>query len=102
MTASPTMMVRTQLHGNRWGPHADRQGVRKLSSLLTPDELRKFSIFEDLPESFLEEIGPDVAVVEWEANAVLFEEGSYLDLAFWIESGEVELSLEHQDRKSVV
>lgn len=98
MTASPTVVARTHLHGDRWATYAERAGVRRLA-MPTLDELRGLSVFDGLPDSFLEEIGHDVALVEWEAGAVLFEEGSYLDLAFWIESGEVELFLEHHERQ---
>ena len=38
-------------------------------------------------------ISPDVTVASWRKNAVLFEQGSYLDLAFFVLEGEVRVSL---------
>ena len=43
---------------------------------------------------FLEKISPDVSVALWREGSVLFEQGTYLDLAFFVTDGEVEVFLE--------
>lgn len=93
MEGSRTMLMRGQLHSDRWSTYEDSTGIRRLSSVLRPEQMRKFGIFEEFRDDFLGELSPDVSVAEWEPGAVLFEEGSYLDLAFWIAEGEVELFL---------
>lgn len=91
------MLMRDQLHSDRWSAFEDSAGIRRLSSVLRPEQMRRFEIFEEFKDDFLEELSPDVSVAEWEGGAVLFEEGSYLDLAFWIAEGEVELFLARHD-----
>ncbi|MEE8523487.1 MAG: cyclic nucleotide-binding domain-containing protein, partial [Thermoanaerobaculia bacterium] len=45
-------------------------------------------------DKFLEKISPDVSVVVWRDGSVLFEQGTYLDLAFFIAGGEVDVFVE--------
>jgi Fe-S-cluster-containing dehydrogenase component/CRP-like cAMP-binding protein len=78
----------------------ENSGIRHLSSMLSPGDLNRYPIFDGLKESHLEDLSPDVTVAEWEEDAVLFEAGSYLDLAFWIDEGEVELHLGAADDAS--
>ena len=51
-------------------------------------------IFREYDDKFLKRISPDVSIVTWDSGAVLFEQGTYIDLAFLVESGEVEVWVE--------
>jgi len=86
-------MMRSRQHEDRWSSLGDSDGIAKLSSMMLPAELKKFPIFEGLKDDFLDEVSPDISLAEWEPGVVLFEQGSYLDLAFYIAEGEVELFL---------
>ena len=97
MSDSGTMIMRTQQHSDRWSAMEASAGLRQLSSMLLPLELRAFPIFDGLKDDFLDDLSPDISLAEWEAGAVLFEEGSYLDLAFFVVEGQVELFLEHHE-----
>jgi Fe-S-cluster-containing dehydrogenase component/CRP-like cAMP-binding protein len=90
---SQTIVMRRQLHTDRWSGYGDHAGLRQLSSVLGPVDMKRYAVFDGLDDAFLEEISPDVTVADWRAGAILFEEGSYLDLAFWIAHGEVDLFL---------
>lgn len=92
--SSPTMIRRLALFRDRWTSYGANTGVEALSDKLSVEELRRFEIFSDYDDSFLERISQDVSLAAWKANVVLFEEGTYLDLAFFIVSGEVEVALE--------
>lgn len=95
--SSPTVGMRRRLHADRWSDLGEDTGLRGLSSVLTPDELKQFEIFDGLPDDFLEELSPDISVAEWESDITLFEEGSYLDLAFYVVEGEVDVHLHRRE-----
>ena len=82
------------LHLDRWSGDAHNPHIVSSSTLLTPNQLRQYEIFEDCNDALLEAIRHDVSVALWEPNAVLFEEGTYIDIAFYVARGEVEVSLE--------
>ena len=86
-----TEIRRAQQHLDRWTNLADNPGILEMSERLSVEELRRFEIFTDYDDGFLERISPDVTVATWESGSVLFEEGSYIDLAFWISKGSVEV-----------
>ena len=88
-----TMLRRVEQHRDRWSSYGGQTGLTWLSEKLSPGELREFEVFREFQDGFLERLSPDVAVAAWDKNAVLFEEGSYIDLAFFIVDGEVELHL---------
>ena len=90
---SQTVVMRRQLHTDRWSGYGDHAGLRQLSSVLGIEDMKRYAVFDGLDDEFLEEISPDVTVADWRAGAILFEEGSYLDLAFWIAHGEIDLFL---------
>ncbi len=68
-------------------------GIEHLSDRLSLDELRKYDIFDGFKDRFLETISPDVSVAVWREGAVLFEEGSYIDVAFFLVEGRAEAYL---------
>lgn len=92
--AGKTMLRRIEQYRDRWSSYGSNTGIVALSDKLSPEELRRFEIFDGYDDRFLERISPDVSVVSWREGAVLFEQGSYLDLAFVVTEGEVEVFLE--------
>ncbi len=90
--------TRTRLHEDRWSTYGENTGIRKISARLSAQALRDHDVFQGLSDKVLEGLSPDVSVVEWEEGASLFEEGSYLDLAFVVVEGAVDLlSSRHGD-----
>lgn len=89
--------VRAELYRDRWSTHGARTGIRRQSAEMTVDQLKKIAFLSELKDSLLQELIPDISVAQWEAEANLFEEGSYLDLAFYILEGEVDLFLQKHE-----
>jgi Fe-S-cluster-containing dehydrogenase component len=79
---------------DRWSSFGSHSGILAVSDKPSAAELREFEIFQDFDDSFLEAISPDVSIVLWRGDVVLFEQGTYLDLAFFVADGEVEVYLE--------
>lgn len=101
MAGSETVLMRAQLFDDRWSSYGKSLGIRQMSQLMEPAELASFDILREFKPDFLKELSPDISLVHWDAGSTLFEEGSYVDLAFWIVTGEVELFLrqhENSDR----
>lgn len=90
-----TIMRRLVQFRDRWSSLDLGNGLEDISDQLSLDELKQIDIFAELKDVLLEKISLDVAVATWSADAVLFEEGSYIDLAFYILEGEVEVTLEN-------
>jgi len=90
---SKTMVMLGVQHGDRWASFGEHAGIQNLSSLLTPEQLKRFEIFQEFKDDFLQEISPDITLAVWEPGTVIFEEGTYLDLAFVVIEGEVEILL---------
>lgn len=91
---SKTEIRRFELYNDRWTAYGDHAGVEALSDKLSVAEMRQFEIFQDYDDKFLQRLSPDVSLAVWKEKTVLFEEGSYLDIAFFIVDGEVDLYLE--------
>lgn len=91
---SKTVEFRLEQYRDRWTSFGVQTGLVDLSERPTPEELRQFEIFSEYDDKLLEKISTDVSVATWQADSVLFEEGSYIDLAFFVVSGEIEVSLE--------
>ncbi|MCB1034408.1 MAG: cyclic nucleotide-binding domain-containing protein [Acidobacteria bacterium] len=91
-----TQARRDALYEDRWSSLGDRSGILDLAQRLTPAELARYEIFQGYDEGFLETLSPDVSVCRWQGGAVLFEEGSYIDLAFFVAQGEVDVFLARQ------
>ncbi len=89
-----TIVKRIEQHRDRWSAFGASAGLLGLSERMSPEELRRFEIFRDYDDEFLEAISPDVTLAKWKRGAVLFEEGAYLDLAFFIVQGAVEVYLQ--------
>lgn len=91
---SRSSIRRIEQHRDRWSSYGSQTGIRSISEMLSAKELRDIDILSDLDDRFLEKISPDVSIVQWADGAVLFEQGTYLDLAFYVLDGEVEVSVE--------
>lgn len=97
VSESGTTVILGRQHGDRWASFGEHAGIQSISSLLQPEQMQGLELFKDLKEDFLLEISPDVSVAKWNEGAVIFEEGTYLDLAFVVLEGEVELYLAAQE-----
>jgi len=95
----PTAIKRLELYRDRWTSYGATAGILGISEKLSPGDLRRFEIFRDYSDEFLEEISADVSVAKWKKGAVLFEEGTYLDMAFFIVQGAIEVYL-HKTREA--
>ena len=93
-SAGKTMLKRIELYRDRWTSYGGRSGIEALSDNLSPTDLRQYEIFVDFDDKFLERLSPDISLAFWKGNSVLFEQGAYLDLAFFIVDGTVEIYLE--------
>ncbi len=81
---------------DRWTVFGKQTGIRKIYSRLPAVKLKQFDIFRDYDLEFLEKISPDICVAVWDKQKVLFEEGSYIDLAFFVVKGQVEICVQKQ------
>ncbi len=89
---------RARLFEDRWSAYGAHTGILDFSEQLSPQDMRRYEMFAPYDDALLEKLSPDVAVATWKADAVLFEEGSYLDLAFFVVEGTVDVFLEkHRD-----
>jgi Fe-S-cluster-containing dehydrogenase component/CRP-like cAMP-binding protein len=84
---------------DRWTAFGTAAGILSLSERLSAAELRQFEIFAGAGDAFLERISPDISVAVWAPGSRLFEAGSYLDLAFFVVEGEVEIFVEEAEEE---
>jgi CRP-like cAMP-binding protein/Fe-S-cluster-containing dehydrogenase component len=91
---SKTTLRRMEQYRDRWSSYDAQTGLVEISDKLSPGELREFEIFQEFDDKFLERISSDVAVAVWHEGSVLFEQGTYIDLAFFVAEGEVEIYLD--------
>ncbi|MEM7051185.1 MAG: cyclic nucleotide-binding domain-containing protein [Acidobacteriota bacterium] len=89
-----TMLKRIEQYRDRWTSSGASSGLLVLSDKLSPAQLRQFEIFADYDDAFLERISPDVSVASWRQGSVLFEAGTYIDLAFFVLEGRVQVAVE--------
>ncbi len=88
-----TQIKRLEQYKDRWTSYGANTGIVEISEKPTPAMLKKFEIFQEYDDNFLEKISPDISIAKWKKNTVLFEEGSYVDVAFFIASGSVDVYL---------
>lgn len=93
---SRSYVRREEQFSDRWTAFGKHTGIRKIYSRLPAAKLRQFDIFRDYDLEFLEKISPDICVAVWDKQKVLFEEGSYIDLAFFVVKGQVEICIQKQ------
>ena len=85
---------RKEMFEDRWSGYDKQSGILKFSNQLSPAELKKFALFAGYEDGFLQSISHDISLAVWNRGATLFEEGSYLDLAFFVVQGSVEVFLQ--------
>jgi CRP-like cAMP-binding protein/Fe-S-cluster-containing hydrogenase component 2 len=93
---SRSFIRREEQFQDRWTSFGKHTGIRKIYSRLPAAKLKKFDIFNGYDLQFLEKISPDICVTVWDKQRVLFEEGSYIDLAFFVVKGQVEVCVQKQ------
>lgn len=96
MAFGQTQLKRLEQYKDRWTSFGANTGILELSEKPTAEVLKQFEIFKEYDEKFLDKISADVSIAKWKAGTVLFEEGSYIDLAFFIVSGSVNVYLQQQ------
>lgn len=89
--AGATMLRQRQMFVDRWSSMGEATGIKRIHAQPKPAELKKLPLFASYDEDFLQEISHDIAFATWEKGAILFEEGAYLDLAFFVVSGQVDV-----------
>ena len=96
MPAGQTQLKRLEQYKDRWTSFGGNTGIIELSEKPTAAVLKQYDIFKDYDEKFLEKISADISIARWKSGTVLFEEGSYIDIAFYIVSGGVDVYLQKQ------
>lgn len=91
---SKTSLRRLAQYHDRWSSYGDNTGIVAISDKPSAADLRQHEIFQPYDDAFLEKLSPDISIALWSPGSVLFEEGAYIDLAFFISKGEVEVNLE--------
>ena len=97
----PDAQERERLFADRWSGYGAHSGILHLSKKPSPSDLRRYEIFQPYDEAFLKELTPDISVATWKADTILFEEGSYLDLAFYVIEGAVDVYLKKDEDASI-
>ena len=85
-----------ELFEDRWTAFGKSGGILEISQRLSVEQLRAFEIFQSYDDALLEKISPDVSVAIWDRGKILFEEGSYIDLAFFVVKGQVNVCVTKQ------
>ena len=93
---------RERLFDDRWSAYGANTGIEQISERLSPEALRQYELFQPYDNGFLEKLTPDITVAQWKADAILFEEGNYLDLAFYVVEGTVDVYLKKQRDTAVL
>lgn len=93
---SHSFVEREEQFQDRWTTFGKQSGILKIYKRLSARKLQEFEIFKDYKADFLEKISPDVCVAVWEKGKIVFEEGAYLDLAFFVLNGNVNLYIKKQ------
>ncbi len=88
------------LFEDRWTSFGKHSGILKISRRLPAAELKAFRIFECYDNDFLEKISPDVSVAVWDRGKILYEEGAYIDLAFFVAKGKVNVCVGKQQGRA--
>jgi Fe-S-cluster-containing dehydrogenase component/CRP-like cAMP-binding protein len=98
---SNTTENKSDLYQDRWSSYGENSGIIEISEKPTALQLQQFDIFSEYDSAFLEKISPDISIAIWKKNAVLFEEGSYINLAFYVVKGSIEISLQKKESSAL-
>jgi CRP-like cAMP-binding protein len=88
-----TELRQLEQYRDRWSSYDEQSGLVGLSERLSVEKLREFELFADFNDKFLHKIASDVSLASWKPGSVLFEQGAYIDVAFCVVEGEVEVFL---------
>lgn len=91
MAAGQTQLKRQEQYKDRWTSYGANTGIIEISEKPTVEVLKGIDIFKEYDDKFLDKISPDISLARWKGATVLFEEGSYIDVAFFILSGSVDV-----------
>jgi CRP-like cAMP-binding protein/Fe-S-cluster-containing dehydrogenase component len=96
----PTELKRLEQYKDRWSSYGANTGILEISEKPNVSDLKQIDIFQDYDDAFLEKLSADISVAIWKKDSVLFEEGSYIDVAFYLLHGEVEVFLRQLQKQS--
>jgi Fe-S-cluster-containing hydrogenase component 2/CRP-like cAMP-binding protein len=88
-----TVRMRARQHRDRWESFGEHAGIEEFAGQPSVSRLRQIELLAEFDDALLEELSPDLSIAKWQPGATIFEAGSYIDLAFHILGGEVELTL---------
>ncbi len=97
---SKTFLQQRQLFEDRWSGYGNSAGMKNFQGQLRGKDLQKIELFKEYDIDFLDNISHDIAVAVWQKGTILFEEGSYLDLAFYILDGAVDVYVDKHQKNS--
>jgi len=89
--AESTMAMRLVQFKDRWTSTGTNSGIVQIKEKPTPSQLKQYELFKEYDDAFLEKISPDISIARWKKDSTLFEEGTYVDLAFCVISGNVKI-----------
>ena len=89
--ADSTLAMRLEQFKDRWSSTSTNSGIIHIKEKPTPAQLRQYELFKEFDDAFLEKISPDVSIASWQKDSILFEEGTYVDLAFYVITGNVKI-----------
>lgn len=87
---------------DRWTSFGKHTGILKIHKRMSAQQLKQFEVFKDYDDRFLEKISPDISLAVWDRQKVLFEEGSYIDLAFFVVKGYVNIYIQKQQGQNAL
>ena len=90
---SATQVMRTQQYNDRWSDYKSNDNILRFSRKLSIKQLKSLPLFSGFSDAFLAEISPDISIAQWRPGAIIFEEGSYVDLMFYVINGSLEATL---------
>jgi Fe-S-cluster-containing dehydrogenase component len=98
--AESTMAMRLEQFKDRWSSTGMNSGIIQIKEKPSPSQLKQYELFKEFDDAFLEKISPDISIARWQKDSTLFEEGTYVDLAFYVISGNIKiLSTAHSGEK---
>jgi len=100
--AESTMAMRLEQFKDRWTSTSTNSGITQIKEKPTPSQLKQYELFREFDDTFLEKISPDISIARWQKDSILFEEGTYIDLAFYIINGHVKIYSSSQSEEKLL
>ncbi|HEX2897220.1 MAG TPA: cyclic nucleotide-binding domain-containing protein [candidate division Zixibacteria bacterium] len=100
--AESTMAMRLEQFKDRWTSIGTNSGITQIKEKPTPSQLRQYELFKEFDDAFLEKISPDISIARWQKESTLFEEGTYVDLAFYVIGGNVKVYSSTQSDEKIL